>query len=104
MGENMKPLPEEEKAYNILQRAKKAMPELKIPTEDQICFFNRAPNLLGLGGSLYGIGINVSHLDSAAFEETILHELVHFQGIHNHGKDFYDKLHELRTKYDSAAD
>ena len=95
----MIPLPEETKTAEILDKAKRRMPTLRIPPMTSIHFFNRGNDLLGLGGSRYGIGINVQHLNEDGFEETVLHELVHYQGIYGHEQKFWDKFGEIKHYY-----
>ena len=95
----MKALPEEEKIETILKNVKILFPNLNIPPREMWHFFDSG-SYLGLGGKGYGIGINVKITDTTFnFIDTIIHELVHYQGIRGHGKNFRQKYDELMTAY-----
>ena len=51
-----------------------------------------------MGGERYGIGINLKHLDSNDLEDTIIHEVVHFQGIYGHGSGFKNIYDFIKIK------
>lgn len=89
----MNPLPEEEKIIEVLTKAKNIFPFLRIPPLQNINLFvsHRAD---GLGGEYYGIGLNVD-VRKDNFTEVVIHELVHFQGIHGHGPAFHNLYNHL---------
>lgn len=87
-GLNLKQLQEEKNIKEILDRIKRLFPDLRIPAAHQINFFD-SPKVAGWGGDKYGIDLNLRLLDNTdKLRVTLIHELVHYQGIMNHGRRF----------------
>lgn len=89
----MNPLPEEEKIIEILTKAKGMFPFLRIPPLQNINMFVSCRHA-GLGGEHYGIGLNVD-TSKYSLSKTTVHELVHYQGINNHGPGFHKLFNHL---------
>lgn len=91
----MKQLSEEKGIEDILKKVKTRFPFLRIPGPEEIDFFTSA-RYAGWGGDKYGVSINVNILNKKdELLITVVHELVHYQGIMGHGKKFNDMFNYL---------
>ena len=98
----MKPLDEEILIEEIFTIVRKACPELKTPPPDMVNLMNSS-RIGGRGGPNYGISINLIRFKDLSLGNydllrTVVHELIHYNGVMNHSISFWDKLNESLAK------
>jgi len=93
----MKPLKEELIVKQIFQIVRQVT-DLDIPPPESVNFYNSG-RTWGRAAVIYGIDLNLDLFDDITLNnqqlvETIIHELVHYNGVKNHGQKFQKKLQE----------